>query len=257
MDKSVKKISRLSIAAITCIFIGVAFAFEVISLQKGYEDHNISSTSRIVGLCFFAIAIIIGIVSLVVIKTNDNVRGTGFAITAIVLGFFLLVPLYISFSIANGINKIRLYNSENREHLQVLREAVIQYTKDHNGYLPQADQWCDLLMKHNKNISRETFNISSLPKSPCDFAFNNTVSNQQLSGISGDTVLLFGNAGSWNQSGGPKLVLNSKNKRFFSPILFVGGRIDFMPFESLDELHWINGSGKVDDLVTTGSIRNK
>ena len=87
-----------------------------------------------------------------------------------------------------------------------LGAEITEYAAKHNGYLPIADKWCDLLIEHNKNLSRHSF-CCPASKGACSYAFNKNLSGARLSDVPEQTVLLYESHEGWNLAGGAELLV--------------------------------------------------
>jgi len=113
-------------------------------------------------------------------------------------------------------------------NLELLGQEMVKYAKDNGGYLPTADRWCDLLMEHNKNLTKDNFRHPQPEifkdvfnfKGECQFAFNRNLSGMRLADIIGDVVLIFEADGEWNMAGGPELLATRYRKKGYITILF-------------------------------------
>jgi hypothetical protein len=96
-----------------------------------------------------------------------------------------------------------------KHQIKILGEALIKYANNHDGYLPDAEQWCDALLKDSNTLKKDDFRhpkFEELGLGTCNFAFNKNVSNMRLSDIPNDMILIFEADGSWNLAGGPELL---------------------------------------------------
>jgi hypothetical protein len=192
-----KKLSRLSIFS---AFLSIA----------GFLGFILSFTSEWnygVRICaaLSTIALVLSISALTVIWTNGELRGQGYAITAMALSLpaiIFIAGVHYTIGRRAETEKTRtgIYN------LRVLNKAIHEYADKHDGCLPIAGQWCDLLMKDDKSLSRYNFKHPLLKNGECNFAFNKNVSGLPIAKIHNDTVLLFGADGDWNYNGGPELL---------------------------------------------------
>lgn len=178
----------------------------------------------------FIASLVFPVIALIDIAVRHNkVKGIGWSIAVI-----LISPLIFLFGTGTYVSQIRqerkkletgLYN------LELLGKALIGYAGDHNDYLPDANQWCDLLMEHNKKLTKENFRhpqpmIDGLKihfDGQIQFAFNKYLSGKQLADIPGDVVLLFEADGDWNLAGGPELLQTRYRKDGYITMLFVDG----------------------------------
>jgi hypothetical protein len=108
--------------------------------------------------------------------------------------------------------------------LRSLYKAIRDYSKMNNGYLPAADSWCDLLIEHDKTLSKDVFNHPRIEGSV--IAFNENLDRMRLLDVDKNTVLLFEAKGGLNLAGGKELMKNSNPSRVFVDILFMNGKIE-------------------------------
>ena len=93
-------------------------------------------------------------------------------------------------------------------NMKILDKAISIYVKHHNGYLPDANNWGDELMKFAPNLSKDNFRHPEIKDAV--IAFNENLSGKKLEDLPEDIVLFFVAYGSWNLSGGEELF----NKRY-------------------------------------------
>ena len=92
--------------------------------------------------------------------------------------------------------------------LHQLSVAVKHYTDAHDGHLPPADKWCDLLMKHY-GLSEKFFRCPGAKAGTCGYAFNKNLDGLHLYRDvrkHAEVVLVFDADGGWNLSGGEELL---------------------------------------------------
>jgi hypothetical protein len=112
--------------------------------------------------------------------------------------------------------------------IKILGDALIKYANNHNGHLPDAEQWCDALIKDNNELKQEDFRhplYKKLSLGTCNFAFHKNVSNMSLADIPPDVILIFEADGSWNLSGGPELLQTRYRSFGFLSMFLASGDI--------------------------------
>ncbi len=133
-------------------------------------------------------------------------------------------------------------------HLRELGHAIIAYSEGNDGYLPIANEWCDLLMRDNNGLPEDLFKCPRAEEGRSNYAFNERLSGLRLEDVPSDAVLLFEASGGWNLSGGPEsLALRHKSGedqnifgRGICNVLFTNGDVRRYRVENLikEPLHW-------------------
>jgi len=177
---------------------------------------------------FAAIALILGVIALFVI-TNNRKQSKGYvhAIASILLS----TPFVLMFLLSMFVARVRAEREKANTglyNIHLLGEGLIEYAKDHNGYLPDANKWCDLLIENNNKLKKENFRFPRPDrfhlKGECHFAFNKNLSSMHFVDIPGDVVLLFEADGDWNLHGTEEL-LNTRSKEHYISLLLVNGTV--------------------------------
>lgn len=202
-----KETSRLALASIYCVLAAIASIilfclFVMVGIDCG---HFISAS-----ILFSAVGFILGIIALFVIAfRHKESKGYVYAILAIILATPFMLAMASSIYVARVRAERRKANT-GLYNLRVLGEALTEYAEDHNGYLPAAGQWCDLLMEHDGDLTKDNFKFPKPErlqlKGNCHFAFNKNLGGLRLVDIPADVVLLFEADGDWNLSGGAELL---------------------------------------------------
>ena len=158
-----------------------------------------------------------------------TIRRSGGQIKGIVLAYIasattaVLISLLVLFPILHIIierNNDRRWAGLNQ--IEELGRAMGEYEKAHGGYFPDANRWCDELLKECKWLNRDYFVHPLRKHDICSFAFNRALSGLSIGKIDPNTVLLFEAEGSWNLNGGQEMLKQRKN--LDSYVLLVSGR---------------------------------
>jgi hypothetical protein len=218
----VKKTSCVAVASLLCVLAAVGSGLLFV-LFGGWFVEGVILVPYV--------ATVLAIVAIVWITIRRKVlKGYIYAILTIIL---CLPFLYIHWGVKQSV-KVRqqrkkewigLYN------LELLGKEMVKYAEDNDGHLPAADRWCDELMEHNKNLTKDNFRhplhkdvdkkdfkLPPLPFSEafqsigdCQYAFNKNLSGKRLADIPGNVVLIFEADGDWNMAGGPELLMTRSN----------------------------------------------
>lgn len=230
------KTSRFAVVSITSAILGIlSIALEIISLIVGKPIPSFNSffggdpffVNRSLEMILFVIAFISGVIA-VVLLSKKPMKGSGYATTGIILGclFGFLISIAMFF-VWDG----RIYYAEveranaGRDSIRQIGRATFRYAREHDGHLPVADQWCDLLMESDKSLTEDDFKHPMRLNRACNFAFNKNLSGLNLEDIAGNTVLLFEADGDWNLNGTAELLETEerKKKERVVFVLFVDG----------------------------------
>ncbi len=150
-------------------------------------------------------------------------------------------------------------SSDGRSHcfyeMQELSSAIEQYCKQNKGYLPEAEAWCDQLVKTVEypkffSISPPSELYVNTPiRKISEFAFNKNLDGYRLSDIDRQTVLLFETDRGWNQNGTSDILLPKGHIGYYVLIeggyhfVFVGPdstlTVEFVKNSNIDSLNWV------------------
>jgi hypothetical protein len=216
-------ISRLSLwslcVALVCAIVGLVTKYEIFAIVL-----PISLFSMFISALAYRL---LNSMCRTLAKTPTHIN------VAIILGF-----LYIVFVLVVVLIGRRRFLAEKAYstlyNLRLLDKSLIGYAKNNNGYLPDANQWCDLLMRYDKTLTRQNFKHPLIKEWECNIAFNKNLSCLKLSEIPKDTVLLFEADGGWNLSGDMDLLQKRYNNRkdyYFCNVLLIDGSIKTYQFE--------------------------
>ncbi len=222
MDKSYRETSRIAVASILCI-VGAIVCILLFSLSVALpmEDigHFVGAT-----VLFLIAGFVLGVLALVVIAIRHRyLKGTIYAILAIILS---APPLFAVYAIGQSAERRQERGKANvgTYNLRLLGKELAKYAKDHDGYLPDANQWCDLLMEYNSSLTKNNFKHPRPDrlklKGDCHFAFNKYLSGMRLADVSDDVILLFESDGEWNLNGTGKLLRRRYNEKGCVSVLY-------------------------------------
>lgn len=230
-DSHVSKTSWLAFVAVCIAILGfVLVALDILfAIIRGPGPPSTSGafvSQRIAALLLLAIGAATGCAAISHIRLfKTTVKGKALAIFAIVLGLGIGIPLFSSYIFSDSMSRVRYEHWQalgSEAPLRSLRDALIQYAADCNGYLPPAEEWCDHLLNHVEGLSTASFVYPGESTGPCDFAFNKHLGRLNLSEIPDDVVLLFEAEGPWNLTGSENLLQHS-SRRWKLGILFMDG----------------------------------
>lgn len=179
------------------------------------SGHFVDST-RFITMGIVALASISALLGMIIIcgRFIGYFEASDFWVSLITLLIVLpIVFLYISgiFVARNREEQAEKYTGS--YNLNVLGNTLIQYAKNNNNNrLPLSENWCDVLMEYNEELTLDNFKHPQAEKTgrtgEFHYAFNPELSGSDIRDISGDTILLFEADGSWNLAGKSELIKN-------------------------------------------------
>jgi prepilin-type processing-associated H-X9-DG protein len=218
------------------------------TLNSGRKTHILKDFSAKIGLFTFMLtalpALICGIVSLVKIsKSNGRLKGTGFAVTGIVLpsvSLVFILPMMLAI-LMPALGKTRQLSQRIicGTNLSIISKAVMDYTANHNDtYLP-ADKWCDVLIR-DCNVNPKQFRCPADGKieGKSNYALNINVAGKKIPEVPPDTVLLFGTNPAVNPASGPEILSTENHQGDGCNVLFADCHSKFVKTENLSTLRW-------------------
>ena len=173
---------------------------------------------------FSYIAFISSLVSLIVIILfHKRFKGLIYSILVLIL-ISPLVVIQTEIFISSPKHREEMKKTHSTLYnMELLAKELEKYDQSHNGYLPDANQWCDILMKENPELTVENFRHPQVDliklKGKCHIAFNKELSGILFSSISPDTILLFEADGDWNLNGTTQLLRKPYGEKIFKRIL--------------------------------------
>ncbi len=185
-------------------------------------------------------AIILGIVALVKIsKSAGQIRGTGLAVTGIVLPAALLPVVAMTLGIlmpALARTRQIAFRMVCATNMSGLGKAMLIYASDYDEKYPTPSRWCDLLIECCE-VSEKSFLCKAVHKGPCNYAMNKNIEKLGTNAPP-DMVLLFETHPGWNQNGGPELLTTNNHQGDGCNILYVDTHVEFVRPGRLKDLKW-------------------
>jgi len=241
LNPSTSKLAMVSfLMSLLGWFIFLGFKFFLIFSEKAIDISTLITTLIFSPWLF---ASVLGIIALLKIKhitpvvAGRRLAILGICISAIPLILLIWVQLLTPIAYSSEIKLI----SCGRNMLSI-GQALKSYANEHNGQLPTASQWCDLLISE-ANVPPEAFICpgSKLKVGQSSYVLNENIVGQKLSDIPPDIVLLFESFGGWNKIGGMEL-LSTENHPIRSSencnILLADGQVKVYKKRELHKLRW-------------------
>jgi len=189
--------------------------------------HMLGGPLAVVAVVFFILAFASGLVA-IVLNTIGDARMKCYVIAS--LGVLLsVIPVYFISGVFLGAKARRHFAEANvgAANLRYLGREFGRYAEEHSGRLPQADQWCDELLKNNHRLSEYSFRHPQSRRiglqGDCHFAFNRNLGGKQLEDLPGNVVLLFEADGDWNLNGTADLLTTRYRNNGYITVLFLNG----------------------------------
>ena len=214
-------LAKIAIIAFLLTIGSFALFFMLVSLGMDF------GIFVLLAIIFSYVAFFSGLLSTItIILFHRRFKGLVYSILAMVL-IFPMVYLQTEFFMSpNPREKAKKANTA-LYNMELLAEELEKYAQNHGGYLPNADNWCDVLMKQNPELTVENFRHPQVDflklKGEYHIAFNRNLSGKLFADISPDTVLLFEADGDWNLNGTSPLLNRRYGEALFVNILLVDG----------------------------------
>jgi prepilin-type processing-associated H-X9-DG protein len=184
-------------------------------------------------------AIVMGIVVLVKIsQSRGQLKGTGIAITAIVLPIILSMPIWMGI-LMPALFRVRqiAFRTVCDQNMSGLGMAMLIYANDYDDKFPTQTEWCDLLMKYTE-VPAEGFRCRGALEGPCNYAMNKNLENFSKGDAPPDIVTLFETYPGWNQVGGPEMLTTDNHQDEGCNVLFADNSVRFIKKRDLHKLKW-------------------
>ena len=232
MQMQTRRTSYLAMVSFSCAVAAIIlFSIDIMILE--IHDPFLFVLAIFLG----GIAFVLGLISRTIIFFNKGkLKGLACSITAIVLGtpfiLFIASGIYVNWGRARA---------EKPGKARILGFAILRYAKEENGgYLPDAEKWCDTVLKYSKTVYESAFSYRSSEPGVYNYAFNRNLSGLKLDNITKNTVLIFESEGGWNLSGTEELLFKAPKKRQY--VHTYCGSADIRPIHVQDEayksVHW-------------------
>lgn len=205
-----KEFSVLAILSILCIPAGVFFCF-LGTLPPVLPEYLV-----LVGFALFTLSPILGLISYInIVRNRDRLEGGVLSILSMAFGcvyFFF----WASIEASNKARTERAKKYTGEYNLRLLGRTLLKYAEDHNGYLPDPNTWCDIIMAYDADLTIDNFLFPQpewvAVEGECHYAFNPKLYGIHIDEISDDTVIVFEADGDWNLSGNSELLSTRLNK---------------------------------------------
>ena len=174
-----KRISFFAVASLVCLCVAIiSLLLFALTVVLPIDDVGFFMGG---GMIFFPLAFVLSFISFVVIAIRRK-RLKGYFITLFVM-ILSLPPIYVMCRLEATV-KARIEREKTftcRYNLRLLGKELLRYAESNGRHLPTAEKWCDSLMQHNQDLSKETFKHPLNPsldpptKSPLHPDFEETV----------------------------------------------------------------------------------
>lgn len=187
-------------------FVAALSALVFYYLYEGFylrRDPNLGWCDDMVMFCSLA-SIVLGFSSIIYSKTKGIGLSKQHAL--IFIGFAFLGIIFI-LSTTMQMRIYRLHQVQMHSKLDKIHNAINVYCKRHDGLLPDAQHWNDLLLQYDKNLVIDDFKYPSGNYGIFIFAFNENLSGKKLADIPRETVLIVESQGGWNYAGNKERIM--------------------------------------------------
>jgi len=140
----------------------------------------------------------------------------------------------------------RVDNSPGRIHsirIAQLASHLREYSQNHQGYLPQADNWCDsisesVVKEWSSQTQRTIWIVKWYPDRGSAYALNKNLSGAKLKSIPSNVVFLFETPVAKNPAGRLELMSTNNYPVKGCLVLFVDRPLEFVRAEDFNNLRW-------------------
>lgn len=200
-------------------------------------------------LLFWFAAFAIGILAIIYGRLVKFRAGVIVGCVGVGFSVLLFILLHIGFLLSVSASRMPCQRA-----MQNLSSVMQQYCRQNEGSLPDAERWCNQLVKSVKNgrVFWHPYWSGKIIRGPngeiSNFAFNENLDGYRLADIDRQTVLLFETDAGWNQNGTSDILLPKVHPGYYVLIeggahfLFVGPdstfTVKFIKNSEIDSLNW-------------------
>lgn len=235
-----KEKSRLATSSLICAIVAIV-SIVISGFLKFFGFDKLCRW--LFGFFFFGsfllavVAAVLGIMALIFIASkHKKLKSDWYAFSAIFLAMPLII--FLAMGIHSGRHRMKIAKNVMGVYLGT---TAVEYAKANNGYFPDANQWCDLLIKQNKNLSKNYFRYPSSKPEIYNYAYNQNLSGLQINNIKDNIVLIFEAKGGWNLAGTEGLLEKTPVDRQYVYVYFSDNNA-VRPLSKKDNLyksvHW-------------------
>lgn len=238
--KVVKERSRLAASALICAIVAI-----ILIVISGFLKFFgfVKLCKWFFGLFFFgsfllaAVAVVLGIMALIfIVPKHEKLKGNWHAVSAVFIAMPLII--FLAIGIHSGRHRMKVAKNVMGTYLGM---TVVEYAKANNGYFPDANQWCDLLIKQDEKLSKNYFRYPSSRPGIYNYAYNQNLSGLHIDNIKNNMVLIFEAKGGWNLAGTEELLEKTPVDRQYVYVYFTDNNAVY-PYSTKDNLyksvHW-------------------
>ena len=247
-DWSMCRIATISLycafGSLVLMAVGLCFLYIYTDLSVGLNNiaGMVGKILCLLGVVFWFIAFILGIVALVTLPFRKrDPTSYWIAVIGMLLPLITVMP-----SVALTLHKPspmgnRIYCAWSLERLG---REFRTHVEQHEGRLPSADNWCDLLLtKDNYFQDWHQCPSSGAKQRESSYALNRNIVGLDLDNIPPNVVLVFEMnmdiaKERWNQVGGPEMLTIENHKNHGANILFADGHVEFVRKKDIANLKW-------------------
>lgn len=188
-------------------------------------------------------ALICGIVALVKIsKSNGQLKGTGMAVTGLVIPAVLtfILPLFFAIMMpALSKAKQTAITVVCSTNMRGLSTAIMVYMNDYDDEFPTPEQWCDLLIE-KADMSPKSFQCPEDPEGSFSYAVNSNIYEAEPGVDDAQMVVLFEADLGKNAVGGINDVVfrHQQGVQRACNIAFADGHVEFVTEDRIPDLQW-------------------
>jgi hypothetical protein len=185
--------SRLATAAYICFLMSVStIVLVIVAATIGGPTHSgVATAGAIAVLVALLAALFLGIAAMISITRSDgSLTGRSDAEQAVAGSSAILVLAVVLIGMAQSMTIP--YQMLCGTNMKSLGNAFLVYAQDHDGLLPKASVWCDIMVtRADTSPSAFICRASDAVKGESSYALNIAASDKKLSDLPKDMVVLF------------------------------------------------------------------
>ena len=155
------KVPKRILVLIICGVIGIVF------MCLSFKIHRIF----LIGFFLFAVYTVICVISAIIASLGKEIKIVSVTLKVIVIIYTLFSIFGVYATLNHDFRMRRAIAISGLESIRNIKRLICDYSQN-NNYMPDADHWCDLIIRSGEQVSDRVFTIPQYTNINCSFAFN-------------------------------------------------------------------------------------